>query len=105
MFEQKMPYQYYYFIITIVIVLIIIIIIILRLIIIIIFWYYYYYCQAFLNVFICMDGIRNSRKVLLKGCNLDLQKVFKILKIILHPNKSLLLNIFIWSCQERKHVS
>ena len=25
-----------------------------------------------------------------------MQKVFKILKIILHPNKSLLLNIFIW---------
>ena len=38
-----------------------------------------------------MDGIRNSRKVLLKGCNLDMQKVFKNLKIILHTNKSLFL--------------
>ena len=100
MFEQKMPYQYYYyFIIIIVIVLIVIIIIILLLIIIIIT------VQYFSIVFICMDGIWNSRKVLLKGCNLDMQKAFKILKIILHTNKSLLLNIFIWSCQERKHVS
>ena len=94
MFEQKMLYQYYYFIIIIVIVLIIIIIIIVLLII-IIFNIIIITVKYFSIVFICMDGIRNSRKVLLKGCNLDMQKVFKILKMILHTNKSLLLNIFI----------